>query len=116
MTNILVGFHNLIIKNGYFPRKWLNILDSMIGKGKGMTLGKLRIIALIEADWQHVMRIYLGEEEEEIIESDTRFSKSNYGSRKNYSIESALLEKRLIFDQSLLSCKLTIYSLTDLQS
>ena len=116
MTNILVGFHNLIIKNGYFPKRWLCILDSMIGKGKGMTLGKLRIIALIEADWQYIMRIYLGEEEEEIIESDTRFSKSSCGSRKNYSIESALLEKRLIFDQSLLSCKLTIYSLTDLQS
>ena len=88
----------------------------MLGKGKGIILGKLRIITLIEADWQYIMRIYLREEDEEIIESDARFSKSNYGSWKNYSIESALLEKRLIFDYSLLSCKLTIYSLTDLQS
>ena len=51
----------------------------MLGKGKGMILGKLRIIAL-EADWQYIMRIYLGEEDEEIIESNARFSKSNYGS------------------------------------
>ena len=77
MTDTLVRFYNLIIKNGYFPKRWLNILDSMIGKGKGMTLGKLRIIALIEADWQFIMRIYLGEDEEEIIESDARFLKSN---------------------------------------
>ena len=62
------------------------------------------------------MRIFLGDEDEEVIESDSRFSKVNYGSRKNYSIESALLEKRLIFDSSILSCKLIMYNLTDLQS
>ena len=50
MTNILVTYYNLIIKNGYFPKRWLNILDAMLGKGKGMILGKLRIIMLIEAD------------------------------------------------------------------
>ena len=60
--------------------------------------------------------MYLGDSEEEIIKKDSRFSKSNYGSRKNYSIESALLEKRLILDHSLLSYKVTIYCLTDLQS
>jgi len=116
MPNILVSFYNLIIKRGYFPRRWLNILDVMIGKGKGMLLGKLRIITLIEADLQYVMRIYLGDDEEEIIENDCRFSKANYGSRRNYSIETALLEKRLIFDNSMLSGKETIYTITDLQA
>ena len=108
------GILQFTSKNEYFLKRWLNILDSMLGKGKELVLDKLRIITLIEADWQYMMRMYLGEEEEEVIEGDTRFSKSNYGSRKNYSIEPALLEKRLIFDQSLLSYKLTIYSLTDL--
>ena len=51
-----------------------------------------------------------------MIESDVRFSKANYGSRRNYSIESALLEKRLIFDSSMMSGKKTMYTLTDLQS
>ena len=88
----------------------------MIGKGKGLVLGKLRIITLIEADLQYIMRIFLGDEDEEVIESDSRFWKANYKSRKNYLIESALLEKRLIFDSSILSCKLTICNLTDLQS
>ena len=77
----------------------------MIGKGKGMVLGKLRIITLIEADLQYLMRIFLGDEIEEMIETDSRFSRANCGSRKNYSIESALLEKRLILDNSVLSGK-----------
>ena len=88
----------------------------MIGKGKGLVLGKLRIITLIEANLQFIMRIFLGDDIEEMIEDDNRFSKANYGSRKNYSIESALLEKRLIFDSIILTCKLTIYNLTDLKS
>ena len=88
----------------------------MISKGKGMVLGKLRIITLIEADLQYIMRIFLGDEEEEKIEKDDRFSKTNYGSRKNYSIESALLEKRVIFDNSMMSGNPTIYTITDLQS
>ena len=50
MINILVTYYNLIIKNEYFPKRWLNILDAMLGKGKGMILRKLRIITLIEAD------------------------------------------------------------------
>ena len=88
----------------------------MIGKGKGMVLGKLWIITLIEADLQFIMRIYLGDEDQELIENDNRFSKANYGSRRNYSIETALLEKRLIFDNSMISGKETIYAITDLQA
>lgn len=116
MTLILVSYYNIIIANGYYPKRWLKILDAILGKGKGMIIGKLRTITLIEADLQNIMRIYLDDEIEEKIESDERFSKSNYGSRKNYSIETAILEKRLTFDNSLLSGKSTIYHLTDLQS
>ena len=88
----------------------------MLRKGKGMVIGKLRIITLIEGDLQFLMRIYLGGDDEEMIENDNRFLKANYGSRKNYSIESTILEKRLIMDNSLLSRKLAIYYLTDVQA
>ena len=50
MTDILVMFYNILLKKGYYPKRWLDILDVMIGKGKGLVLGKLRIITLIEAD------------------------------------------------------------------
>ena len=116
MTEILVAYYNILLSKGYYPKRWLKILDAMLGKGKGIVLGKLRIIMLIEADLQYIMRIYLSDEIEELIKSDKRFLKSNYDSRKNYSIKTAILEKQLTFDSSLLSSKLIIYHLTDLQS
>ena len=62
------------------------------------------------------MRIYLKSDNRELIEQDKRFSKANYRSRKNYSIEIAIFEKYLILDSSLILIKPTIYNLTDLQS
>ena len=79
-------------------------------------MGKLRNITLIEGDLQMMMRLYLNSEKEELIETDSHFSKANYGLRKNYSIETVLLEKRLIFDNSLITTKSTVYALIDLQS
>ena len=88
----------------------------IIEKGKGPVLGKLRNITLIEGDLQMMIRYHLYSENEEIIEADARFSKVNYGSRKNFSIETVLLEKRLILDNILIVTKPTIYTLTDLKS
>ena len=91
-------------------------MEVYIGKGKGSVLGKLRYLQLIKGDLQLMMRIYLLAKEEKIIKKDKRFSKANYGSRKNFSIELAILEKRLILDNSLLITEHMIYTLTDLQS
>ena len=48
------------------------------------------------------------------IESEERVSKSNYGSRPKHSIEDAILEKILVFDNSLVKGNHTIYTMTDL--
>jgi len=66
-------------------------------------LGKLRNLQLIEGYLQIMIRIFLFSEEEEIIKKDPRFSKANYGSRKNYLIETAILEKRIILDSRMLN-------------
>ena len=50
------------------------------------------------------------------IENDNQISKYNYGSRRNYNIETTILEKRLIFDNSMLTGESSTYNLTDLQS
>ena len=50
------------------------------------------------------------------IEKDKRLSKCNYGSRKNYSIKLAVLEKRLICNHSKIKCEETAYNLTDLKA
>ena len=93
MTAILVAVMNLFIREMYYPKRWLNLTEVSLEKGKGLVLGKLRFITLIEGNLQIGMRILLDSEDEELIENDSRFSKANYGSRKNYSIESVILEK-----------------------
>ena len=116
MTAVLIWFYNTLFQTNYFPRRWQSIVETMLEKGKGPVIGKLRCITLIEGDLQLNMRIHLRAENEELIENDSRFSTANYGSRKNYSIETALLQKRLVLDKSLIEMKPTIYNFTDLQS
>ena len=60
--------------------------------------------------------MFLYSEEEEIIEKDSRFSKANYSSQKNYSIEIAILEKRIIFNSSMINMQNTNYAFTDLKA
>ena len=114
MTGILVTILNIFLKRQYYPRRWLKLVDVTLEKGKGPVLGKLRSIKLIEGDLQISMRIFLHSGKQELIEDDPRFSKANYGSRKNFAITSAILQKRLIMDNSLISMKPTVYALTDL--
>jgi len=76
------------------------MLDIMIEKGHGPTLGKLRMIQLIKANLQLLIYIFMSYRNQEKIEVDQRLSKCNYKSRRNYSIEMAILEKRLIYDTS----------------
>ena len=49
------------------------------------------------------------------FELDNTVSKSNYRSRPGRSTEYDILEKRLVFDNSLVTRKHTIYVMTDLQ-
>ena len=109
-------FYKKVIKNRYYLKRWEKIVSIILDKGKRTMVGKLRTITLIEVDLQYIMRIYLNGKKEEVIEKDSRISKSNYSSRKNYSIETALLEKRLVIDNNLLTCNPTIYYLTNLKS
>ena len=62
------------------------------------------------------MRIFLNIRNKGNIESDDKVSKSNCRSRAWYSTEDEILEKRLVFDNSLLVGKHTIYAMTDLQA
>ena len=50
------------------------------------------------------------------IKSDERVSKSNYGSRPGHSIEDAILEKRLVFDNIIVTGSHNIHAMTDLQA
>ena len=50
IIEILVVYYNILINKGSYLKWWLKILDAILGKGKGMILGKLRTITLFEVD------------------------------------------------------------------
>ena len=86
----------------------------MLDKGKGLIIGKLRMIQLIEANLQLLMRIFLESRIEGFIEKNNRISKFNFGSRKFFSIEEAILEKRMIYKNSKWTGKQILHVIMDL--
>ena len=63
-----------------------------------------------------MMRIFIGGRKNETIESDDRLSKFNYGFRKNYLIETALLEKRLMHDLAVRNGEPMMHAISDLKA
>ena len=62
------------------------------------------------------MRIFIGGRANNAIESDSRVSKFNYGSRTNYSIDNAILEKRLMYDLALRDGSEMMHNISDLEA
>ena len=85
-------------------------------KGKGLILEKLRTIQLYEVDLQNLIRIYIGDCNEKNIEKDSRLLQFNYGLKKSYSIDKAILEKRLMYDTSVRDSKPIIHNISDLKA
>ena len=66
-------------------------MDLILEKSKGPILGKLRIMQLIEADLQLIMRLFAVERLDDSIKKDNRIEKTNHGLRLNYSIDKIIL-------------------------
>ena len=79
--DMLLMFYNLTISKGIVLNRWRSVLDTMLDKGKGPVLGKLRIIELIEGDLQLIIRLHAGLRNNRNIEKDSRLSKFNFWSR-----------------------------------
>ena len=75
----LARFFNAIIKHNQIPARWLDVLDAMIEKGKGNKINKLRVMKIIEADLQLLMRMFLGLRIVDNHESDKRISNLDHG-------------------------------------
>ena len=71
---------------------------------------------MIKADLQILMRIFVGGRNDKNIEADERLSKYNYGWRKYYLINTAILEKRLIYDTSVRDGKPILHNILDLKA
>ena len=64
---------------------------------------------------QILMRILINQRNKLQIEDNPRVAKCNYELRPHYSIEDALLKKRLMNDNSLLNRKRTVHNMIDLK-
>jgi hypothetical protein len=64
---------------------------------------------------QLLIRILINQQCKFQIEKDPRVAKYDYGSRPHYSIDNMILEKRIIYDNSMLNSRDTIYNMTDLK-
>ena len=94
LTALYVKFLNLVIQKKHVLNRWLDIVDVVLEKGKGPRLDKLRIIQLIEGDLQLLMRIIVTKRISVHAETTGRLSTSNYGNRRGYDINTAILEKK----------------------
>ena len=62
------------------------------------------------------MRILIGGRNDKNLELNQRLSKFNYGSQCNYSIETAILEKHLIYDLAVRDGKEMMHTISDLKA
>lgn len=86
-------FINVTIKNEHVLRRWLDVADITLEKGKGPRIDKLRIIQLIEGDLQLVFRILVSNRTSVNAEKSNRLSAFQFGNRKGFDIQTAILEK-----------------------
>ena len=116
LTDLFIRFLNITIKNGHICKKWLDIVDVILEKRKGSRFDKIRIIQLIEGDLQLIMRILVSQRTSIHAETSPRLSKANYGNRKHYNIQTAILEKSLIHDLASVTHLPTIHYIDDRKS
>ena len=94
----------------------MKVLDVILEKDKGPIIGKLRTIQLIEADLQLLMRIFTGGRNNHNAESNERLSQHNCSSRRNYSIDTAIFEKKLMHNASIRDREPTLHNISDLKA
>lgn len=98
LTKLLLRCLNLTINNRHILNRWLQIVDVMLEKGKDNVLGKLHTIQIVEGDLQLLMRVLITLRNSERAERSDRLSCFNFGNRRNYDIQTAILEKQVIKD------------------
>ena len=81
-----------------------------------LDIGKLHTIYLIEVYLQLMMRIVINERNSRSVKNNERVPKINYRSRKEYSVKDVILEKRIIYNSSIMIVTYTIHNITNLQA
>ena len=62
------------------------------------------------------MRIFIGYRIDDALEKNKWILKYNFSSRNEYSIDKAILEKRLLYNTSMFTRSNTVYTITNLEA
>ena len=103
IMEIMAAFYTKIVINHTVLHRWKEATALMLEKGKGPRIDKLRIIQLINADLRMLMRTLISPVANKVAD-EGKLNLSQYA-RKQETTISALIEKRLLLENSILHCK-----------
>ena len=108
----LAWFYTKIIDNRIVLRRWSKAIAVMLEKGKGLRIDKLRIIQLIEADLQMLMRTIISPVANKVV-YENQLNPSRYA-RKFTTTMNTLVEKCLVLESSMLNRDKSVWVVSDM--
>ena len=112
VVEAMAKLYTLVIKHRIVLPRWRKAIAVMLEKGKGPRIDKLRIIQLISADLQLLMRVIILPGAEAVYH-EKKLNESQYA-RKKTTVMSALVEKRLMIEQSKLTREDSMWVVSDM--
>ena len=90
---------NLCLQHGYSLKRWLKVLNAMLEKEVGRPLlNKLRIIHIIEADYNLILKTIFGRRLLWNCNNSNLLHKNHWGGWPGRSTQDLLLQKELSYD------------------
>ena len=117
LSSIFSKMVSLPTESGYSPTRWKNRIEcSLEKKGKRLRPNELRIIVLLEADYNQSMKLVFGKRMMRNSELSTDYPNSQFGSKRGAKAIEAVRLKRMTLDLIRMTRQPATIITTDLHS